>query len=372
MIYLDYNATTPVDPRVLRAMLPYLEEHFGNPSSTHALGATAAKAVATARDRVAVLLGCTPDEVVFTSCATESINTAIQGVAWGLAPAKRHLVTCVVEHPATMNCCRYLADRHGFELTIVPVDSQGRADPDQVRRAIRPDTALVSLMHAQNETGVLQPVHEVGRLAREAGVLFHVDAAQTAGKVPVNVNELGCDLLSIAGHKLYAPKGVGALVVRQGLKLAPLLHGAGYEGGRRGGTLNVPYLVALGEACRIAGEVLGVEGERLRSLRDRLQRNLGPLCPLLNGHPTERLPNTLNVSIPGVNTNQLLARTPGVAASTGSACHAGSDKPSGALLAMGLSPERALSALRLSVGRFTTEDDVDRAASELIAAARSK
>lgn len=365
-VYLDYNATTPVDPAVVEAMLPYLTEHFGNPASTHAYGGHSAAAMARAREQVATLIGATPAEIIFTSCASESINQAIKGVAF--ARRQGHLITAAVEHPATLNACRYLEREFGFALTILPVGREGRIDPSELERAIRPDTILISVMHAQNETGTLQPVLEVGAIARARAILFHVDAAQTLGKIPVSVADLGCDLLTVAGHKLYAPKGVGALYVRQGVDLHPLIHGASYEGGRRAGTGNVPYAVALGKACELAAERLAAgESERLRSLRDRLQERLGAALPIqVNGHPVQRLPNTLNISIPGVIGNDLLDAVPDVAASTGSACHAGVHKPNETLLAMGASVDAALGVLRLSIGRYTTAEEVDFAADRIV------
>lgn len=370
-VYLDYNATTPVDPAVVESMLPYLREHFGNPSSAHGYGSAAGEAVAAARRQVAGLLGCAPDELIFTSCASESDNLAIKGAAFALREKGRHLITTAVEHPAVLNACRYLEQEFGFAVTVLPVGPDGRVDPDGLRRAIRPDTVLISVMHAQNETGTLQPVAEIGSIAREHGILFHVDAAQSVGKIPVDVEELRCDLLTVAGHKLYAPKGVGALYIRSGVKLHPLIHGASYEGGRRAGTANVPYAVALGKACELAGEKLATgEAERQRRLRDRLHAALAELLPVrLNGHETERLPNTLNIAIPDVVGNDLLAAVPEVAASTGSACHAGVSKPSETLLAMGVAPDLALGVLRLSVGRYTTAEEVDFAAARLSAAA---
>ncbi|HLN65571.1 MAG TPA: cysteine desulfurase family protein [Symbiobacteriaceae bacterium] len=371
-VYLDYNATTPVDPAVLEAMLPFLSEHFGNPSSAHAYGHTASAAVEGARAQVAALLGAQPAEIIFTACASESDNMAIKGAAFALREKGRHLITCAVEHPAVLNAARYLEQEFGFALTVLPVGSDGRVDPADLRRAIRPDTILISIMHAQNETGVLQPVAEIGAIAREHGILFHVDAAQSVGKVPVNVDDLQADLLTVAGHKLYAPKGVGALYVRAGVTLHPLIHGASYEGGRRAGTANVPFAVALGKACALAGEKLAAgEEERLIGLRDRLHARLAEHLPVhLNGHPEFRLPNTLNVSIPGVVGNDLLAAIPEVAASTGSACHAGVSKPSEALLAMGADPALALGALRLTLGRYTTAEEVDFAAERIVAAVR--
>jgi len=372
-IYLDYNATTPVDPAVLQAMLPYLSEQFGNPHSTHAFGTVAHMAMETAREQVASLIGARPGEVVFTSCASESINLAIKGVTFRHRNRPgAHLITSRVEHPAAVNACRYLAKEFGFALTLLPVDESGRVDPAEVRAAIRPETVLISLIHAQNETGVIQPVREVAAIAREAGVLFHVDSAQTIGKIPVNVAEIGCDLLTIAGHKLYAPKGVGALYVREGISLHPLIHGASYEGGRRAGTENVPYAVALGRACELAEVKLTTgEGRRLAGLRDRLQQRLGEALPVrVTGANVERLPNTLHITVDGVIGNDLLSGCPQVAASTGSACHAGVSEPSEVLLAMGFSPERAVAALRLSLGRYTTPEEIEAAAEALIRAGR--
>lgn len=370
-VYLDFNATTPVDPRVLEAMTPFFLERFGNPSSSHPYGKVAAEAMARARAQVAALIGARPEEVVFTSCATESINMAVKGVAFARrAEGRRHLVRSAVEHPAAAEACGYLSREHGFEVTVVPVEADGRVDPARVLAAVRADTALVTLIHAQNETGALQPLAEIGAALRERGVPFHADASQSVGKVPVSVRELPCDLLSIAGHKLYAPKGVGALYVRSGLTLHPLLHGAPYEGGRRGGTANVPYAVALGAACELAAEHLAHgEPERQRALRDELHRRLEAATGArLNGPPRERLPNTLHVSFAGVIGNELLDAAPEIAASTGSACHAGVSEPSGVLLAMGLSPEVALGAVRLSLGRSTTGAEVDLAARALGAA----
>ncbi len=369
-IYLDYNATTPVDPAVVEAMLPYLTEHWGNPHSDHQLGAVAAAAVQTAREQVASLVGAAAGEIVFTSCASESINLAVKGVAF--ARGRGHIITSGVEHPATLEACRYLERHFGFAVTFLPADGQGRVDPDAVRQALRPDTILITLLHAQNETGVIQPVEEVGRIAREAGVLFHVDAAQSCGKIPVDVSAIGCDLLTVAGHKLYAPKGVGALYVRSGVTLHPLIHGADYEGGRRAGTENVPYLVALGRAAEIAELKLATgEPRRLAALRDRLQEQLAAALPVrITGLGAPRLPNTLHLLVEGMVGNDLLAAAPEVAASTGSACHAGVSEPSAVLLAMGLTPGEALGSIRLSVGRYTTQEEVDAAAAALITAAR--
>ncbi len=379
-IYLDYNATTPIDPAVVAAMLPCLGGivpgsrdfgQFGNPSSTHAYGRAAHDAIDSARKQVAALLGAKPGEIVFTGGGTEASNHAIKGVAfqrmsgffarWRSAP---HLVTCAVEHPATLEPCRFL-ERFGCKVTILPVDRFGMVDPDDVRKAITRHTLLVSIMHANNEVGTLQPIADIGRITRERNVLLHTDAAQSLGKVAVDVNTLGVDLLTVAGHKLYAPKGVGVLYVREGVKLEPMLHGAGHEGGRRAGTENTPYIVGLGQACVIAQQSLPDATQRLQQLRDRLWNKLHAALGdklSLNGHPEQRLPNTLNVNFVGHVGAELLERTPEIAASTGSACHEGSVTQSPVLCAMRVPPEIGKGAVRLSVGRFTTEDEIDLAA----------
>jgi len=366
-IYFDYNATTPVDPRVLEAMLPYLREQFGNPSSSHDYGVAAHAAIERSRGQVAALLGCTPEEIIFTGGGSEADNLAIKGIAEANQTRGDHLITAQIEHPAVLATCRYL-ERRGFRVTYLPVDRYGRVSPDDVQQAITPHTILITIMHANNEMGTLQPLAAIGDLARERGIPFHTDAAQSAGKLPTRVAELGVDLLTVAGHKLYAPKGVGTLFVRHGLRLEPLIHGAGHEGGRRAGTENTAGIVGLGEACRLAGEGLDEETARLRNLRDRLHQGLATQVGqvYLNGHPSERLPNTLNVSFAGVESNALLSLAPEVAASTGSACHAGRTEPSAVLLAMGVSPELALGAVRFSLGRWTTQEEVDRVISPLV------
>lgn len=366
-IYMDYNATTPIDPQVMAAMFPLLTEKFGNPSSGHLYGREAHLAIELAREQVALFLACEPAEVIFTGCGSESNNLAIKGaVLSGLEQGRRHIITTAVEHPAVTNVCRYLERYHGCFTTILPVDRFGRIDPDDLRGAIRPETALITIMHAQNEVGTLQPVRAVGAIAREAGIPFHVDASQSVGKVPVDVRQIGCDLLTVAGHKLYAPKGVGALFIRSGVTLEPLIHGAGHEGGLRAGTENAAFIAGLGAACALAAEKLPTEAARQRSLRDMLHRLLGDAGVILNGHPDDRLPNTLNVSFPGQLGPELLARTPEVAASTGSACHSGVNKPSGVLKAMGASDETAMGAVRLSLGQYTDEAQVEAAAAYLI------
>lgn len=364
MIYLDYNATTPVAPEVFRVMRPYLEAEFGNPSCDYPLGRRAREAVQQAREDVAALLGCTAPEIVFTSGATEANNTVLKGVA--AHHGRGRIITGATEHPAVLAPCRFLQSQ-GFKITILPVDGAGRLDPDEVRRALTPDTILICVMHANNETGTLQPLREIGALTREAKVAFHTDAAQSAGKIPVDVKELQVDFLTLAGHKFYAPKGVGALYVRGGAAFTPLLHGAAQEGGRRAGTENVPYMVALGAACRLARERLPGVSAHLQSLRDRLHEHLLALVPglILNGPEKERLPNTLNVSFPGISGGELLAGLPDLAVSLGSACHAGQEAISPVLAAMGLPADLARGAVRFSVGYPTTRAEVDQAATRL-------
>jgi cysteine desulfurase len=370
-IYLDYNATTPVDPAVVEAMLPYLREHFGNPSSDHAYGERARRAVDAARAQLAGLVGAAPDEIVFTGGGSEADNLAIKGVAYAHRARGDHLITSAVEHPAVIEPLRFL-ERQGFRVTVVPVDHTGRVDPAAVAAALTERTILVSIMHANNEVGTLQPVREIAALAHARGALVHTDAAQTVGKVPVDLRALGVDLLTVAGHKLYAPKGVGALVVRRGVTLEPLIHGAGHEGGRRAGTENVPYLVGLGCAAELAARRLPEYQARVGALRDALHRAILARVPgaVLNGHPTERLPNTLSLGFPGLDAAALLAAIRAqVACSTGSACHAGHAAPSPVLLAMGREPALAAAALRLSLGWETTAAEVETAAQAIGAAA---
>jgi cysteine desulfurase len=361
-IYLDYNATTPVDPRVIDAMLPYLREHFGNPSSSHYYGSQARAGVDTAREQVASLLGCAPDEIVFTGGGSESDNLAIKGAAEAYRDRGNHIITCQIEHPAVLNTCRYL-ERHGFRVTYLPVDREGRVDPNDVAQAITPETILITLMHANNEAGTIQPIAAVSQIAREYGILFHTDAAQSVGKIPTQVADLGVDLLTLAGHKLYAPKGIGALYVRRGITLEPLVHGAGHEHGLRAGTENTASIIGLGAACEIAAQTLDESIRQQTALRDRLYQGLCEQVKTvqLNGHPTERLPNTLNVSFVGQDSSLLLPAVPEIAASTGSACHSGETEPSAVLLAMGVPHEVALGAVRFSLGRWTTAEEIDRA-----------
>ncbi len=368
-IYLDYNATTPVDPRVVEAALPYLTEHFGNPSSTHHYGQPARQAIGQARGEVADLLGAHIGEIVFTAGGSDSDTLAIRGAARANRDRGDHVITQATEHPAVLEACRSL-QADGFRLTILPVNHHGRVDPADLEQAITGDTTLVSIMLANAETGTLQPITQLARIAHTHGALFHTDAAQAAGKIPIDVTELGVDLLTVVGHKMYAPKGIGALYVRSGTQLQPTIHGGGQEHGRHAGTENVAMIVALGASSRIAADSLPQSASQLTDLRDSLHRRLAELLPdrvSLNGHPEHRLPGTLNISISNTRGPDVLAATPGIAAATGSACHEGIDEPSPVLSAMGQHPERALAALRLSLGRWTTAIEIDRAAQQIAA-----
>jgi len=369
-VYLDYNATTPVDPGVLEAMLPYLRDDFGNPSSAHALGVRARDAVETARAEVAALIGAAPDEIIFTGGGTEASNIAVRG-AVRVDRSRGDVVTTTIEHPATEACCAFLeGEKH--KVTRVEAQPNGVVDPARVDAAIDGKTALVTIIHAQNEIGTIQPVAEIAATARRRGTFTHADAAQSVGKIPVDVKELGVDFLSIAGHKLYAPKGVGALYARRGVALPPLLLGAGQERGRRPGTENVAFIVALGEACRIASVMLASERRRLSHLADVLFAGLEREIPgvVLVGRRSQRLPNTVNVLFPNVSGRLLLENCSRVLASTGSACHADSEDPSAILTALGIPRDQALGAVRLSLGRGTTQEDVAVAISHLAAAWR--
>jgi cysteine desulfurase len=363
LIYLDHNATTPVLPEVVDAMLPFLREHFGNPSSGHAAGRAARAAVETAREQVASLLGCSPDEVVFTSGGTEANNLAIWGVAQAAPPGRRGIVTSQIEHPAVAASCSWL-EGLGWRVRRAAVDGQGRTRRDELLAAIDSGTALVTVMHANNETGVLQPVAELAHAVHAAGAVLHTDAAQSVGKVPVDVGQLQVDLLSLVGHKLYGPKGVGALYVRRGVALVPFLRGANHERGLRPGTENVASIVGLGLACVRARVDLAAEAARVRALRDELWQRIRARVPGLevNGHAAERLPNTLSVRFPGVSGRALLAATPQVAASTGSTCHAGDVEAPAAIVQMGVPPREAAGTVRLTLGRHTTAEEIERAA----------
>src|SRR5256884_761446 len=364
-IYLDYNATTPVDPIVVEAMLPYLSTLLGNPSITHRNGLVTRGSIEASRKQVAKLLACTAGEIIFTGGGSESDNLAIRGVALARGASGNHIITQVTEHPAVLNTCNALVRLYGLRITYLPVDAYGRVSPADVEAAIDEQTILVTIMHANNETGTLQPIAEIARIAHRHGVVVHTDAAQSIGKIPTRVEDLGVDLLAVAGHKLYAPKGIGALYVRRGVQLEPVIYGGGQESGRRAGTENIAHMVALGAACLLAQEQLAESQPRIQQLRDRLGQRLEEYLPgsiQLNGHRSERLPNTLNISVDRVISEEVLVATPEIASSTGSACHEGSTDPSVVLMAMGLSRERALGALRLTLGRWSTEDEVEKAA----------
>lgn len=368
-IYLDYNATTPVAAEVAAAMCDALRNIYGNPSSGYSLGQAAAMALADARQAVADLIGGNSEELIFTSCATEANNLALLGVARAIAD-KRHLIISAVEHPAVMAPARYL-ESQGWALTVIPVDEYGRVSAEAVADAVTPDTALVSIMLANNETGTLQPVSEISRLLNGRDILLHTDAAQAVGKLPVNVEELGVDLLTVAGHKFQASKGIGALYVRKGTQIRNVLFGAGHEQGLRPGTENVPAIIGLGVAAQLASQRLASRDERLRKHRDQLHERLRSAIPglALNGHPEHRLPNTLNLSFPDVMGKALLAvACDTVLASVGSACHSDEEGPSGVLGAMRLSALRANGAVRLSTGWETTVEDIEVAAWGLIKA----
>jgi cysteine desulfurase len=372
-IYLDHNASTPILPEVVDAMLPYLREHFGNPSSTHAYGKTMHAAVERAREQVAQLIECEPGELYFTSGGTEANNLAIRGVTAAL-PERRHILTSVIEHPATAGPCAWL-EQQGYTVLRAPVDDAGRVEVDGVQECLGKDNsekkwALVTVMHANSETGTLQAIAEIADMAHALGALMHTDAAQSCGKIRVSVQHEKVDLLSIAGHKLYAPQGVGALFVRSGTAIKPVIIGAGHEHGLRPGTENVASIVGLGQACEIARLSLAEEGERVRGLRDQLWSLLSEAVPgiALNGYTAERLPNTLNVRFPGVSGNALLTGCPGIAASTGSACHELGDSASEVILAMGIPESEALGSVRLSLGRSNTAEQIKLAATQLIEA----
>lgn len=362
--YLDYNATTPVDPGVLEAMLPFLSTEFGNPSSTHGYGLRARSALEQAREQVRGLVSG-GGRAVFTGSGSEADALAIRGAVLARVTAglqRPHVITQVTEHPAVLAACQHLERYHGVRVTYLGVDRFGRVEPESVRESLTPDTVLVSVMQANNETGTIQPVQAIAEITREHGVLLHCDAAQSVGKLVVEADALGVDLLTIVGHKMYAPKGIAALWIREGVDLTPIVGGGGQEGAFRAGTENVAFAVGLGAAADLAADALAVgEAERLRELRDRLHAGLERRLPgrvRLNGHPTERLPNTLNIGVDGVRALTLLELATGIAASTGSACHAGHDEPSPVLSAMGIPAPEALASIRLSLGRWTTPDDI--------------
>jgi len=361
-IYVDHNATTPLDPAVLDEMLPFLRDDWGNPSSVHWAARGPKAALEKARERVASLINAAPLEIVFNSTGTEGDNHAIKGAAFARKNKGNHIITTVVEHPAVLNTCKYM-EKEGFEVTYLKVDSMGRLDLEELRSAIRPETILITIMYANNETGVIFPIKEIAKIARERGVTFHTDAVQAVGKIPIDVKDLGVDLLTLSGHKLYGPKGTGALYVRRGVRLVPLLHGGHQERNRRGGTENVAGLVGLGKACELSAEHMEESVARMKALRDRLEKGLMEKIPdiKVNGDPEARLPNTANISFEYVEGESLLLNLDmmGVAASSGSACTSGSLEASHVLLAMSLSHEMSHGSVRFSLGRHNTEEEID-------------
>jgi cysteine desulfurase len=366
-IYLDHNATTPVERTAAARMKQYMTEEFGNPSSPYSLGMSAKQGVEGARSEVASLLGCKSHEIVFTSGGTESNNMVLKGVIDFRNPGRHHIITSAIEHPAIMNTASYLMEL-GVDVTFLPVDKFGRVDASDVEKAIKPYTSLISIMLANNETGTIQPLEEISEIAEKNGIPLHTDAAQAVGKIRIDVCRLGVDFLSVAGHKLYAPKGVGALYVRNRQSIRPLIHGAGQEGGKRAGTENVILIAGLGAACRTAETRLDSDIQDMTYLRDRLQEKLfrGIDGLVLNGHPYERLPNTLNISIPNIKGDKILEGLPSICASTGAACHDRTVKLSHVLAAMSVSPETGMGTLRLSVGRTNNQEQIDKAAELII------
>jgi cysteine desulfurase len=361
-VYLDHNATCATHPLVLEAMLPFYKEIFGNASSIHAFGRQARAAIDGAREKVAAFLGASPEEIVFTSGGTESNNFAIKGVAEAKESKGRHIITSAIEHHAVLNVCKQL-EKKGFRITYLPVDKFGLIDPQDLKKAITEDTILITIMHANNEIGTIEPVAEIGGIAKEREITFHTDAVQSVGKIPVNVNELNVDLLSLSGHKIYGPKGVGALYIRKGIRIAPLIVGGHHERNRRAGTENVAGIVGLAKAIELASQQMQEEAQKIKSLRDRLQAGILEKIEnvYLNGHPQLRLPNTLNMSFEFVEGESMILNLDleGIAVSTGSACTSGSLEPSHVLKAMGIDPAIAQGSLRFSLGRDNTQEDID-------------
>lgn len=366
-IYLDYNATTPLDPEVADTMEPFLREFFGNPSSSHYYGLQTRSAVEAARKQTADLLGASPTEIVFTSGGTESNNMAIIGAAHARRHLGNHILTTAIEHPAVLEVCSHL-EKEGFRITLAPVNEYGLVDPAEINRLIQSDTILISVMHANNEVGTIQPVAEIGKIAREKGIWMHCDAAQSIGKIPVNVSELNVDLLSVAGHKLYAPKGIGALYIRQGIRLDKITFGADHEQNRRPGTENVLAIAGLGKAAELVTHNLAGYAKHMKKMRDLLETLLleGYPAAIVQGHPEKRLPNTLSIGFPNIQANPLLNSLKGVAASAGAACHSAQAEVSGVLKAMQVPKDVAMGTIRLSTGRFITEEEIIRAAALII------
>jgi len=370
-VYLDNNSTTPIDLRVVESMMPYLTEKFGNAASrSHAYGWESEEAVEKARAQVAKLIGANPKEIAFTSGATESINIAIKGAYEMYGEKGNHVITCVTEHKATLDCAKYI-EKHGAEITYLPVNALGQINLEELKKAITPKTILISIMHANNEMGTIHPIAEIGKIAKEKGILFHVDAAQTAGKLPIDVEKMGIDILSISGHKLYGPKGIGALFVRRSnprVRLAPVVHGGGHERGLRSGTLNVPAIVGLGRAAEIALSEMETEAKRVADLRDRLFKGITKELDevYLNGDPQNRLPNNLNISFAYVEGEALKMGFKELAVSSGSACTSASLEPSYVLKAMGVGEELAHTSIRFGLGRFTTAEEIDFAVEKVV------
>ena len=375
VIYLDHNATTPVDPRVLEVMLPYFTEIYGNAASIdHDYGHEARQAVDRAREQIAAAINARPDEIIFTSGATEADNIALLGLAEKYAGKGDHIITCVTEHKAILDTCQRL-EKQGKRVTYLPVDQYGLVDPDEVRRALTPQTILISMMAANNEIGTLAPLAEIGRIAAEHDILFHTDAAQAVGHIPIDVQAMHIHILSMSGHKIYGPKGIGVLYRRRSnprVRLEPLIYGGGHERGLRSGTLNVPAIVGFGQALRIARKEMARDANRFRSwtrhIYERLQEALGEVY--LNGHPTQRLAHNLNISLPGIESKALIVKLKGVAISTGSACTSAKVEPSHVIQALGFGDERAHSAIRISVGRFNNDEQIDLAIDRILEASR--
>lgn len=365
-VYLDYNATTPIDPLVAEAMYPFIHTHFGNPSSSHLFGAEAKRAVEKARKQVADLINCRVDEIIFTSGGSESNNYAIRGSAFANRKKGNHIITSSVEHPAVTEVCSFL-ERNGFIITYLPVDDFGLVDPQSVHDSITPQTILITIMQANNEVGTIQPITEIGKIAKEHGIIFHSDCAQSIGKIPVKVDELNVDLLSIAGHKFYSPKGIGALYIKSGLKLEKLIYGADHEMNLRAGTENVIEIVALGEACRLVSEKLNVYSDHMRKMRDRIEKGIKEKFPesRINGHPERRLPNTHSISFAGLEANTIVSELTNVAVSAGAACHSDRIDISATLKAMNIPDEDAMGTIRISTGRYTTDAEIDFAIKEI-------
>ena len=362
-IYLDYAATTPVHPDVVKEMLPYFSERYGNPSSIHSIGQEAREGIEVARTRIAALIGARPEEIIFTGGGSEADNFALKGIAFSKEKKGNHIITTNIEHHAVLKTARFLQKR-GFKVTYLQVDRDGLVDPQDVKRAITPATILVSIMHANNEVGTIQPIAEISRITSEAGIYFHTDAVQTVGHLPVDVKKLGVDMMSMSAHKLYGPKGVGALYLRRSIRITPLIHGGQQEQGRRASTENVPGIVGFGKAAEIALKEMDTEAERITSLKDKLIKGLLERIDRvqLNGHPIKRLPNNVNISVEFVEGESLCLNLDleGICSSTGSACSSSSAEPSHVLLALGIQPQLAHGSLRFSLGKWTNEDEIDR------------